>query len=191
MCRDIRTAMDRGRQSLAEIYADGYRVDETRGAPLTWMSNPDTVEEVQRDIELPSAAGRAVLRYSAVGRRGAGFSSLRARRLLPPPLRCRCRTVTIASRGASPSSSFSRRLAAGVRAVRCGCIHQKRSTLHRGRGCSWPSHRIFRTKCCQSRPGCGTRSSTGFITDRIFFCSAEDAAERATRIEGETLVLVL
>ena len=51
-CSRVRTAMDRGRGTAAEIYSEGYRVDENARRAFDVDVDPDTVEEVQRDIDL-------------------------------------------------------------------------------------------------------------------------------------------
>ena len=45
-CSRVRTAMDRGRGTIAEIYADGYRVDENARRAFDVDVDPDTVYKV-------------------------------------------------------------------------------------------------------------------------------------------------
>ena len=79
-CSRVRTAMDRSHGTAAEIYSDGYRVDENARRAFDVDVDPDTVEEVQRDIDavrlqvaqffgitLSSEEGPGFLRYEYGG----------------------------------------------------------------------------------------------------------------------------
>jgi predicted 2-oxoglutarate/Fe(II)-dependent dioxygenase YbiX len=79
-CRKIRAAMDGARRSAAEIYAEGFRVDETMRRAFDVDVPEAVVEDVQRaidgardqvarffDIALSAAEGPGFLRYTCGG----------------------------------------------------------------------------------------------------------------------------
>ena len=79
-CRRIRAAMDRAPRSPAEIYADGFRVDEAVRRAFDVDVEDAVVEEVQRaidaarpqvaeffDLPLSGAEGPGFLRYASGG----------------------------------------------------------------------------------------------------------------------------
>ena len=63
-CSRVRAAMERGRATIAEVYADGYRVVDV---------DPDTVEEVQRDIDAVRPQVAQFFGIALSGEEGPGF----------------------------------------------------------------------------------------------------------------------
>jgi len=72
-CSRVRTAMDRGRGTIAEIYADGYRVDENVRRAFDMDVDPDSVEEVQRDIDAVRSQIAQFFGITLSGEEGPGF----------------------------------------------------------------------------------------------------------------------
>ena len=72
-CIRIRTAMDRGRASQAEIYADGYRVDEEARRAFEVDVDDEIVEEVQRAMDGTRSKVAHCFDTQLVGEEGPGF----------------------------------------------------------------------------------------------------------------------
>ena len=72
-CSRVRTAMDRGRGTIAEIYADGYRVDENARRAFDVDVEPDIVEEVQRNIDAVRLQAAEFFGIMLSGEEGPGF----------------------------------------------------------------------------------------------------------------------
>src|SRR5437867_7768510 len=72
-CIRIRTAMDRGRASQAEIYADGYRVDEEVRRAFEVDVDDEIVEEVQRAMDGARSKVAQCFDTQLVGEEGPGF----------------------------------------------------------------------------------------------------------------------
>jgi len=73
MCARVRMAMDRGRASRAEIYLDGYRVDEDARRAFDIDVEDEAVDEVQRAIEATATQVAQFFRMSLSGEEGPGF----------------------------------------------------------------------------------------------------------------------
>src|SRR5207253_1181292 len=72
-CVRIRTAMDRGRTSCAEIYDDGYRVDDNARRAFDVDVDDDVVGEVQRAIDATRLSVAEFFGTSLSGEEGPGF----------------------------------------------------------------------------------------------------------------------
>jgi SM-20-related protein len=72
-CSRVRTAMDRSHGTAAEIYSDGYRVDENARRAFDVDVDPDTVEEVQRDIDAVRLQVAQFFGITLSGEEGPGF----------------------------------------------------------------------------------------------------------------------
>jgi predicted 2-oxoglutarate/Fe(II)-dependent dioxygenase YbiX len=72
-CSRVRAAMERGRGTIAEIYADGYRVDENTRRAFDVDVDADTVEEVQRDIDAVRSKVAQFFGMTLSGEEGPGF----------------------------------------------------------------------------------------------------------------------
>jgi predicted 2-oxoglutarate/Fe(II)-dependent dioxygenase YbiX len=73
MCARVRTAMDRGRASCAEIYSDGYCVDEDARRAFEIDVEGEAVDEVQRAIEATTTQVAQFFRMPLSGEEGPGF----------------------------------------------------------------------------------------------------------------------
>jgi predicted 2-oxoglutarate/Fe(II)-dependent dioxygenase YbiX len=73
MCARVRMAMDRGHASCAEIYFDGYRVDEDARRAFDIDVAGEAVDEVQRAIEATTTRVAQFFRIPLSGEEGPGF----------------------------------------------------------------------------------------------------------------------
>ena len=91
----------------AEVYADGYRVDQNARRAFDVDVDPDTVEEVQRDIDVVRPQVAQFFGIPLSGEEGPGFVRYE------PAVSIAATGISLPGndsfRGASPSSSFSRR----------------------------------------------------------------------------------
>jgi predicted 2-oxoglutarate/Fe(II)-dependent dioxygenase YbiX len=72
-CSRVRAAMERGRATIAEVYADGYRVDQNARRAFDVDVDPDTIEEVQRDIDVVRPQVAQFFGIALSGEEGPGF----------------------------------------------------------------------------------------------------------------------